>query len=293
MNSPPEIAKVYVEAGIKKVNLPILKMFILGIYAGLYIASGGVCASCCSYRMSGGDSRFYSGLVFPIGLMLCLCAGAELFTGNCLLVIPLLCRKITIIEMLISWGIVYLGNFFGGLIMALLIVYGHVSNLFDSGLAQIFVSTGIAKTTISFGDAFVKGILCNFFVCLAVWLSFGAKDLFSKIAALWTPILLFIACGFEHCVANMFYIPCGMFASYEYHLARPNLNWGRYFYKNLIPVTLGNICGGAILVGLGYWYIYLTPDSLNSIKPINNPVSPIDNKMPQNHNMENYVNNIK
>ena len=277
MNSPPEIAKVYVEAGIKKVNLPILKMFILGIYAGLYIASGGVCASCCSYRMSGGDSRFYSGLVFPIGLMLCLCAGAELFTGNCLLVIPLLCRKITIIEMLISWGIVYLGNFFGGLIMALLIVYGHVTNLFDSGLAQIFVSTGIAKTTISFGDAFVGGILCNFFVCLAVWLSFGAKDLFSKIAALWTPILLFIACGFEHCVANMFYIPCGLFASYEYKLARPGLNWGRYFYKNLIPVTLGNICGGAILVGIGYWYIYLTPSSV--ITPVENKNITIDEKI--------------
>jgi formate/nitrite transporter len=277
MNSPPEIAKAYVEAGIKKVNLPILKMFILGIYAGLYIASGGVCASCCSYRMSGGDGRFYSGFVFPIGLNLCLCAGAELFTGNCLLVIPLLCGKITIIEMLISWGIVYLGNFIGGLIMALLIVYGHVTNLFDSGLAQIFVNTGIAKTTISFGDAFVKGILCNFFVCLAVWLSFGAKDLFSKIAALWTPILLFIACGFEHCVANMFYIPCGLFASYEYKLARPGLNWGRYLYKNLIPVTLGNICGGAILVGFGYWYIYLTPSSV--ITPVENRNPPIDEKI--------------
>ena len=268
MNSPPEIAKVYLQAGIKKVKLPYLKMFILGIYAGLYIASGGVCASVCSYRLSGGDARFYSGLVFPIGLMLCLCAGAELFTGNCLLVIPLFCKKIFITEMLISWGIVYVGNFIGGLLMAVLIVYGHVTNLFDSGLAQTFVNTGIAKTTLSFGDAFVKGILCNFFVCLAVWLSFAAKDLFSKIAGLWTPILLFIACGYEHCVANMFYIPCGLFSSYEYHLSRPNLNWGRYFYKNLIPVTLGNIVGGSILVGFGYWYIYLTPDI--SIPPIEN-----------------------
>lgn len=283
MNSPPEIANCYMEAGIKKVRLPYLKMFILGIYAGFYIASGAICSLVCSYRMTGGDSRFYSGLVFPIGLMLCLCAGAELFTGNCLLVIPLLCRKISIGEMLISWGIVYLGNFFGGFIMALLIVYGHVTNLFDYGLAQVVLNTAINKTTISFGDAFVKGILCNFFVCLAVWLSFGAKDLFSKIAALWTPILLFIACGYEHCVANMFYIPAGLFASYEYDLPRSKINWGRYFYKNLIPVTLGNICGGAILVGLGYWYIYLTPD-------INNPLPPIDNKIPPPNNAQNNVN---
>ena len=247
-------------------------MFILGVYAGIFIASGGICASVCSYRMSGGDGRFYSGLVFPIGLYLCLCTGAELFTDNCLFVIPLFCKKIFIGEMLISWLIVYIGNFIGGLIMALLIVYGHVTHLFDYGLAQTLTNTGISKCTLSFGDAFVKGILCNFFVCLAVWLSFGAKDFFSKIAALWTPILLFIACGFEHCVANMFYIPAGLFSSYEYHLERNNLNWGRYFYKNLIPVTLGNICGGAILVGFAYWYIYLTPDSPN--------IPPVENKIP-------------
>ena len=263
MNSPPEIAITYLSAGIKKVRLPIPKMFILGVYAGLFIASGGLCSSICSYHLSGGHARFISGLVFPIGLMLCLCAGSELFTGNCLLIIPLCCGKIRISEMLISWLIVYLGNFIGGLIMALLVVYGHVANLFDSGLAQVIVNNASSKTSLGFGDAFVKGILCNFMVCLAVWLSFGAKDLFSKIAALWAPILLFISCGFEHCVANMYFIPAGLFASYEYDLTRVDLDWGRYFYKNLIPVTLGNICGGAILVGLGYWYIYLTPDSHN------------------------------
>ena len=260
MNSPAEIARNYIDIGVKKVKLPYIKMFLLGVYAGLYIASGGICASVCSFRMTGGDSRFYSGLVFPIGLMLVLCAGAELFTGNCLLIIPLCCKKITIGELLISWLIVYIGNFIGGLFMAILIVYGHVTNLFEKNLAQILVNAAIAKTALSFGDAFIKAILCSFFVCLSVWLSFGAKDLFSKIAVLWTPILLIFACGYELVVANMFFIPTGLFASYEYNLPRLNLNWGRYFYKNLIPVTLGNICGGTILVGLGYWYIYLTPD---------------------------------
>ena len=262
MNSPSEIARNYIDIGVKKVNLPFIKMLILGIYAGMYIASGGICSLVCSYRLTGGDGRFLSGLVFPIGLMLVLCAGAELFTGNCLLIIPLCCKKITIGEMLISWLIVYIGNFIGSIFMAFLIVYGHVPNLFENSLAQTIVNTAIAKTTLSFGDAFVKGILCNFFVCLSVWLSFGAKDFFSKIAGLWMPVLIFIPCGFEHTVANMFYIPAGLFSSYEYDLPRPDLNWGRFFYKNIIPVTLGNICGGTILVGLGYWYIYLTPDNL-------------------------------
>ena len=262
MYSPAEIARNYINIGIKNVKLPYIKMFILGIYAGMFIASGGICSIVCSYRLTGGDGRFISGLVFPIGLMLVLCAGAELFTGNCLLIIPLCCKKITIGEMLISWLIVYIGNFVGGIIMAFFVVYGHVSNLFENSIAQSLVNTATMKTILSFGDAFVKGILCNFMVCLSVWLSFAAKDFFSKMAGLWTPILLFISCGYEHVVANMFYIPAGLFSSYEYNLPRPDLDWGRLFYKNLIPVTLGNICGGVILVGLGYCYVYLTPDNL-------------------------------
>ena len=260
MNFPPEIARNYMNAGIKKVRLPYLKMFILGLYAGFYIGSGGVISTVCGYNRSGGEARFFSGLTFPIGLMLVLCAGAELFTGNCLLVIPLLCRKIKITEMLMSWLIVYFGNFLGGIILALLVVYGHVTHLFDQSLAQLFVNTAVAKTNLSFGDAFVKGILCNFLVCISVWLSFGPKDLFSKIASLWTPILLFIVCGYEHVVANMFFIPAGLFSSYEYHLPRPNLDWGRLIYKNIIPVTLGNIIGGSLFVGVGYWYIYLSSE---------------------------------
>ena len=261
MNSPPEIAKEYVDSAIRQVHLPIPKLIILSVYAGFFISSGAICSLACSYRLTGGDGRFYGGLVSPIGLMLCLCAGAELFTANCLLVIPLFCRKITIVDMLINWLITFLGNFVGGLLMAVLIVFGHVTHLFDYALASYLVSIGEEKTDLSFGDAFVKGMLCNFCLCLSVWLSFGAKDLFSKIAALWTPFALFNACGYEHLVSNMFYIPGGLFAASEYDLVKDKLSWGRYFYKNLIPVLLGNIAGGAILMGMGYWYIYLTPDS--------------------------------
>lgn len=257
MNSPPEIAKAYCAAGIKKANTPPLKAFILACYAGVFIASGGAVSAIASYNAGDGMSRFMSGLVFPIGLMLVLCAGAELFTGNCLLVIPLFEGKITIGQMLISWLIVYVGNFVGSIFTAVLVVYGHIPDLFKKAIANVLVNTASSKCQLSFGDAFVKGIWCNFFVCLAVWVAFGAKELSSKIMGLWTPILLFIVCGYEHSVANMYFIPAGLFASYEYHIPRVKLNWGRLFYKNLIPVTLGNIVGGSVLVGAGYWFIYL------------------------------------
>ena len=301
MNSPPEIAKEYLEFAKKQVRLTLPKLIILSIYAGFFISSEAICSLACSYRLTGGVGRFYAGLVGPIGLMLCLCAGAELFTANCLLVIPVFCRQISIIDMLINWGITFLGNFVGGMLMAVLIVYGHVTHLFDYALASYLVTEGIEKTSLSFGDAFVKGILGNFCLCLSIWLSFGAKDLFSKIAALWTPFALLRACGYEHIVSNMFYIPAALMAASEYNLVKDNLSWGRYFYKNLIPVLLGNIIGGAVLMGFGYWYIYLTPDTCcsknNNINNdnVNNKDIPTyninnQNEIPPNQNQINNIN---
>ena len=288
MNSPPEIARLYIESAINRVRLPLPKLIIQSVYAGFFISCSAMCTLACSYRLTGGDGRYYSGLVSPIGLMLCLCLGAELFTANCLLVIPVFCRKVAITDMLINWGISFLGNFIGCLIMALLMVYGHVTHLFDYSLASYLLSFGMERTSLSFGDAFVKGILGNFCLCLAVWLSFSAKDLFSKIAALWTPMALLRACGFEDLVSNMFYIPAALFAASEYDLVKQNINWGRYFYKNLIPVLLGSIAGGAILIGFGYWYIYLTPDDCCYR---NNKVVPFDKnvQIPPNTN-QNMVN---
>ena len=288
MNSPPEIARQYIESAINRVRLPLPKLIIQSVYAGFFISCSAMCTLACSYRLTGGDGRYYAGLVSPIGLMLCLCLGAELFTANCLLVIPVFCRKVAITDMLINWGISFLGNFIGCLIMALLMVYGHVTHLFDYSLASYLLSFGIERTSLSFGDAFVKGILGNFCLCLAVWLSFSAKDLFSKIAALWTPMALLRACGFEDLISNMFYIPAALFAASEYDLMKQNLNWGRYFYKNLIPVLLGSILGGAILIGFGYWYIYLTPDDCCNK---NNKVVPFDKnvQIPPNTN-QNMVN---
>ena len=280
MRSPPEIAREYIESSINRSRLPIPKIIIQSLYAGFFVSCGEICSLACSYRLTGGDGRFYSGLVSPIGIMLCLCCDAELFTANNLLIIPLFSKKISITYMLINWLITFFGNLIGCIIMAVLMVYGHVTHLFEYALASYLFTTGEEKTSLSFGDAFCKGILGNFCLCLAVWLSYGAKDLFSKIAALWTPITLLRALGYEHLISNMFYIPGALFASYEYDLVRDNLDWGRFIYKSLIPVLLGNLIGGAILVGFGYWYIYLTPDnccSNDTTKPPNNEIVPNNN----------------
>ena len=154
----------------------------------------------------------------------------------------------------------YIGNLIGSIIVAFLVVYGHVGNLFggvDGGLAAAMMSAATGKVTMGFGDAFLKGICCNFLVCIAVWISFAAKDVVGKFWGLYMPIMLFVLCGFEHCVANMYYIPAGLFCKVLYGVDNEKLTWGAMFVKNLIPVTLGNIVGGAGLVGLPYWFVYL------------------------------------
>lgn len=285
MFAPPEIAKNYIGIGEKKAKSHPLKAFVLAMYAGFYIAGGGVVSTVVKIGNTGltGYSQFLGAAVFPIGLTLVLCAGAELFTGNCLLIIPLLEGKISAAELIISWIIVWLGNFVGSLIMAALAVYGGIGDLFDKAVATAMYNTARGKTTLKFGDALVKSILCNTFVCLAVWMSFGAKDLGGKIIGLWGPILLFVATGMEHSIANMYFIPAGLFASYKYDIERSKCNWGRMFYKNLLPVTLGNIIGGSIFVGLGYWFCYLSKFGTNPTPPPA-PVQPVNYNPSQSEN---------
>ena len=274
MNSPLQIAELCVNYGINKVKVPKVKTFILSIIGGFFVGAGAAVSSICGYNFVGGYSQFYNGLVFPIGIMAVYCAGAELFTGNCLLIMPLLSRNIGYLDMLLNWLIVFIGNFIGVILIALLIVYGHLPNMFDVNLAQTFFSIGIEKCSLNFGDALIKGLLCNFYNCLGIWVSMGGKELRSIILGLWTPIFLFAVCGLEHCVANMYYITAGLFTSYEYGVDNNNLNWGRLFYKNIIPVTLGNIIGGTGLVGAAYWYIYLSEDEskTSNLKKTNNNV---------------------
>ncbi len=265
--TPAEVAENYVSAGKAKVQTPVGRMIILAVLAGVFIALAGVGSTTVAVSVTQASlGKFLGACVFPAGLAMVLLAGSELFTGNCLLTIPLLQREIRFGGMLKNWLFVYIGNLIGGLLVAAAIVYSHEPGLFGNAEAVSMLSTAAAKTSLSFGDAFVKGILCNFLVCIAVWIAFAAKDIAGKIIGLFFPIMLFVLCGFEHSVANMYFIGAGLFAKTipEYSEAAAaagldlsGLTWGTFWTHNLIPVTLGNIVGGAICVGCVYWAVYL------------------------------------
>lgn len=265
--SPAEIAKNYVAIGKAKVNTPIPKMLLLAVMAGAFIALGGVGATTAAVSIPAASvGKLVGACIFPGGLTMVLLAGSELFTGNCLLSIPLLEKEIKVSGMLKNWVVVYLGNMIGGMLVAAGVVFSHQFSLFGNGMAVSAMSTAAAKCTMSFGDAFIKGIFCNFLVCLAVWIAFAAKDVAGKIIGLFFPIMIFVVCGFEHSVANMYYIGAGLFAKGvpEYAAAAAEagidmsvVNWGNFLGTNLVPVTLGNIVGGSICVGCVYWFLYL------------------------------------
>ena len=257
MNSPAAIANLYADTGAAKTRMPFGKLLVLAIFAGAFIALGGLGSSIASCGMPGSVGRVLSGLVFPIGLMMVLVAGAELFTGNCLILISVLEKRATLLGMFRNWGIVYVGNFIGGAAVAALAVYGHTFDMYNGGLAQASLATAMAKVDLPFMDAFIRGILCNVMVCVAVWVSFAASDLAGKVLALSLPVFLFVLCGFEHCIANMYFIPAGIFTAMEYpQFQSGNLSWLSFIINNLLPVTLGNIVGGSVLVGIGYWFTY-------------------------------------
>ena len=265
--TPAEVAKNYIGAGKAKVNTPISKMLLLAVLAGAFIAMGGVGATTVAVSVPlASVGKFAGACVFPGGLTMVLLAGSELFTGNTLLVIPLLQKEITPAGMLKNWGVVYLGNLVGGLLVGALVVFSHQPDLFGKQMAVSVISTAAAKCSLSFGDAVIRGILCNFLVCIAVWISFAAKDVAGKIMGLFFPIMMFVLCGFEHSIANMYYIGAGIFArgipEYGQAAAQAGVDmeavtWGNFFGANLLPVTIGNIIGGAACVGCAYWFIYL------------------------------------
>lgn len=266
MNSPSEIGKSYIKAGKGKMELPVSRMLILGLFAGAYIAFGAVCSQAIAVSIPlQSVAKAAGAFVFPIGLMMVLVAGSELFTGNCLLVIPVLEGEGTVLGMLKNWVFVYIGNLMGGVLVAGACTYGHVYSMFDQQLASSVVATASAKVGLSFGDALIRGILCNVLVCVAVWISFAAKELAGKILGLMLPVAAFVLCGFEHSVANMYFISSGIMSSSLYGISSEGLSWGSMFVNNLIPVTLGNIIGGSMIVGLGYWFCYIRSVSPNRV----------------------------
>jgi formate/nitrite transporter len=265
---PKDVAAKMCETGVGKCKLPILKMFILAILAGVYIAFGAQL-----FLLVGSDStlgfgftRFLSASVFTVGLMMVVVGGAELFTGNNLVLIAALDKKVTWGELLKNWVVVYIGNFVGSIILAAFLFWGGTWSLNGNLVGANALKVALSKTSLTFAQAFFRGILCNWLVCMAVWMAMASKDVIGKLFAIYFPIMAFVASGFEHSVANMFFIPYGIFLKSNPKVLEvagktladlANLNWGTLFTVNLIPVTLGNLVGGAIFVGAVYWYVYL------------------------------------
>lgn len=274
-STPSEITYITIQAGIKKVGIKYSNQFILGILAGAFIAFAAEGSNMAAFNLFAkpetyGLGKVLAGAIFGTGLMLVVLAGGELFTGNTMILGGVLDGKIKIKDMLKNWFFVYSGNFVGSVFLAYMMVH---SGLFSSGanvLGGITIKIASYKVGLPFMSAFYLGIMCNMLVCLAVWMAYGAKDMVSKIFAIFFPIWLFITSGFEHSVANMYYIPAGILAKAnpgwvtESHLppaALANLNWGTFIINNLVPVTLGNIVGGSIFVVGIYWFVYIKNDS--------------------------------
>ncbi|MGC9125164.1 MAG: formate/nitrite transporter family protein, partial [Caldisericaceae bacterium] len=240
----------------------------LAILAGAFIAFGGELSILVGSDASlgFGFTKFLAASVFTVGLILVVVAGAELFTGDNLIVISALDKKIRWSELLKAWVAVYIGNFIGSLLIAAFLFWGGTWSLNSNAVGAAALKIASAKVSIPFWQAFFRGILCNWLVCLAVWMATSSKDVIGKIFAIYFPIMAFVASGFEHSVANMFFIPYGIFLKSVPKVVEAtgktladfaNLNWGTLFTMNLIPVTLGNIIGGAFFVGAIYWYVYL------------------------------------
>lgn len=268
--APHTIAETIAQkVGVGKTTSPWLSVLVLGILAGAYIGFGGMLATTVSFDMAGylgvGFTKFMTGAVFSLGLILVIIAGAELFTGNNLMISSVIAREITFGRMLKRWGLVYIANFVGSVLIALLFVFSGLWRLSDGALGAAAVKIAYSKVNLPFIQALIRGIGCNWLVCLAVWMALAARQTIGKIFAIFFPIMGFVALGFEHSVANMYFIPTGIFLRFFGGVAAPSrmalesLNWLTFLWRNLLPVTVGNIIGGALFVGMSYWSAYLRP----------------------------------
>lgn len=248
MLTPKEIADVTIKVGNTKGKLTAMRTVLLGMFAGIFIALAGVAATFGNVYVG----KLAGACIFPAGLIMVVIAGSELFTGNNLMFVALLNKKLPFSKLLKNWSLVFLGNFLGAILVAILTVYGGI---LDS-ISESVISVATAKANLSFAEALFRGILCNFLVCIAVWMSFAADTVQGKAIAIFFPVMLFVLCGFEHSVANMYYIPAGLLEAAKTGAVVDGLNIGTFLLNNLLPVTLGNIIGGAGMVGAGYWLIY-------------------------------------
>ncbi|MFM8321583.1 MAG: formate transporter FocA [Chloroflexota bacterium] len=284
---PGEMAKRAEYVGVRKAETPVVTMFALAVLAGAFIAMGAIFATTIfsgGMAINGPDgaaafktalpygvTRLLGGLVFCLGLILVVVGGAELFTGNNLIVMAWASGKVTTAALLRNWVIVYIGNFVGALATAVLLFMSKQYTYGSGAVGLTALNIAKSKVELEFMQAIALGILCNALVCMAVWLTFSARSTLDKIAAIVFPITAFVAAGFEHSIANMYFIPVALlikdFAGEAFWTSigktaadYASITWGSFFLNNLIPVTIGNIIGGVLLVAAIYWMVYLRPE---------------------------------
>jgi formate/nitrite transporter len=268
--TPKTIAETVASTvSVGKATSPWLSVFVLGILAGAYIGFGGLLSTTVTFDLAAqvgiGLTKFLAGSAFSLGLMLVVIAGAELFTGNNLMVSSVMTKDITFNTMVKRWALVYGANFIGSIVLALVFYFSGLWKTGNGALGSAAVGIAFTKVNLGFIEALVRGIGCNWLVCLAVWMALAARQTIGKIFAIYFPIMGFVAIGFEHCIANMYFIPTGIFLHQWAGVVAPaafdpsSLGWVSFLWKNLLPVTIGNIIGGAVFVGMSYWGAYLRP----------------------------------
>ncbi|MFN3982570.1 MAG: formate transporter FocA [Caldilinea sp.] len=284
---PADMAAKAEAIGVKKANLDVMSMFVLAVLAGAFIALGAIFATTVTAGAFGstlpngstaattwptGWQRLLGGLVFSLGLILVVVGGAELFTGNNLIVMAWANGKVSTRLLGLNWLVVYVGNFVGSVATAVLMLWTRQYEFSGGQIGLQALTIANHKVGLDFWQAMMLGILCNALVCLAVWLTYSARSTTDKIVAIVPPITAFVAAGFEHSVANMYFIPMAMLikstalSEFWATVGRTpadfaNLTMTNFLVRNLIPVTIGNIIGGAVLVGAVYWFVYLRKSS--------------------------------
>ncbi len=268
-NTPAETIDGNIKAGVTKANLNIWKMIFMGVMAGGFIAFGGEASNVAAHAITNvGLARVVAGLIFPVGLMMIVLVGGELFTGNCLLIMDIMDKKVTVAQVIRNLVVVYFSNMLGAFIVTALTFWSRQFNYSSGLLGAYTIKVAVGKCSLDFFPAFCSGILCNILVCIAILMAGTAKDIIGKLFAILFPILAFVTSGFEHCVANMFYIPAGILAATNpdyvrmaeeaYGLTADQIHSALSFsgyLSNLGPVTLGNIIGGMVCVGIVFYEI--------------------------------------
>lgn len=269
MNNPKEIIEANMKGAVTKATLPLGRMIVLGIMAGMFIALGGAISNTAVHDIANvGLARTLAGVIFPVGLLMIILVGGELFTGNCLMIMATMNKQIKVSALLRNLVVVYFSNLLGSLIIDVLIFYSGNLDYTGGALGAYTIKVALGKVNIAPGKAIVSGILCNFLVCMAILMATSAKDVIGKIFATWFPIFAFVIGGFEHIVANMFYIPTGILAeSNPDYVAKAQELYGitseqlsaldlSGLIHNFIPVTIGNILGGMVFIGCTLYFIH-------------------------------------